>query len=120
MSLATHQYFSKWHTVSTLLFPSLYISSVCYFSALKHAAANEVAEMLEFILLLLVSQKKFLASSNGKFAIFETTFIAPMSKTSPEETKHTRLLADSCLSNQYRVLTYPGFKFSINCAYRDI
>lgn len=27
--------------------------------------------MLEFILLLLVSPKKILASSNGKFAIFE-------------------------------------------------
>lgn len=32
--LTTHQYFGKWHTISTLFLSSFCISSVCHFSAL--------------------------------------------------------------------------------------
>lgn len=120
--LTTHRYFGKWHTISTLFFSSFYISSVCHFSALKPAAANQVAELLEFILLLLLSKKISGLKQQGKFAILENHVYSTCVKnlTSPKDTKHTRLLADFFLSKQYCMLTYPGFKYSINCAYRDI
>lgn len=119
MLLTSHPHFGKWHAISNLFFSSFYISSVCHFSALKHAAANQVAEALEFILLLCVPQKENLALSNSKFAILEniySTYVQNFSKRN----KTCQILADFFVSKQYGMLMYPGFKYRINYAYRDI
>lgn len=119
MLLTSHPHFGKWHAISNLSFSSFYISSVCHFSALKHAAANQVAEALEFILLLCVPQKENLALSNSKFAILEniySTYVQNFSKRN----KTCQILADFFVSKQYGMLMYPGFKYRINYAYRDI
>lgn len=109
--LIPHQYFGKWQAISNLFFSSFYISAVCHFSAFKHAAASQVAEVLELILLLLVSQK-ILALSNSKFAIFEnyinSTYVQNL--TSSKETKHARLLAYFFVSKQYSKLILSGLQ----------